>query len=57
MEASRGTAFDEPPPDGCKDYNDYLCDRLGLPGRKQGTGALKDESSLSDGYLILCLNG
>jgi hypothetical protein len=46
MEASGGTAFDEPPLDGCKDYNDYLCDRLGLPGRKQGTGALKDESSL-----------
>jgi hypothetical protein len=29
------TAYDEPPPDGCKDYNDYLCDCSGLPRTKQ----------------------
>jgi hypothetical protein len=25
----------KPPPSGCKDYNDYLCDRLGLPRTKK----------------------
>jgi hypothetical protein len=25
----------KPPPSVCKDYNDYLCDRLGLPRTKQ----------------------